>query len=214
MITCKCPSAASLETIPTVKCTQTFGQIQKIAFQRLTKDDGTRNAFTAESPITQLAGWTPKLTAADSTKIVVSPYIESPTNEAGDAITTGGGNDSLNGIETIVGRNPSTFTAALRQMPQSVIKVMKALECEAQAGNLGVFLFNGNGQIEALKDEATEGTYYPIPIRSLFIGDKSHGGFDALDANSIQWSFLPNYSDDLEIITPEFNPLTDLVVAE
>lgn len=214
MITCQCPAAESLATIPNVKCPQTFGQIQKIAFQRLTKADGTRNAFTAEAAITLLASWTPKLTAADSTKIVVSPYIVSPTNEAGDAITTGGGNDSLNGIEEIVGRNPSTFTASLQKLPQSVIKVMKQLECESQAGNLGVFLFNGNGQIEAIKDEATEGTYYPIPISSLFIGDKSHGGFDGFDSNAISWSFLPNYSDNLEIVTPEFNPLTDLVVAE
>ena len=56
--------------------------------------------------------------------------------------------------------------------------------------------------------------YLPIPIRSLFIGDKTHGGLAAPDSNAIQWSFLPNYSDDLAIVTPDdFNPLTDLVPA-
>lgn len=213
-ITCKCPAAESLETIPAVKCTESFGQIQKVAFQRLTKDDGSKNAFTSEAEITVLASWTPKLAAADSTKIVISPYIQAPTEEAGAARTFGGGNETLGGIEEIIGREPNAFSAALRKMPQSVIKIMKQLQCEAAAGNLGVFLFDENGNIEAIQDETTNTTYYPIPIRSLFVGDKSHGGLEAPDSNALTWSFLPNYSDNLAILTPEFNPLTDLKPAQ
>ena len=73
--------------------------------------------------------------------------------------------------------------------------------------------------IEAIKksetvESLTTVSYLPIPIRSLFIGDKSHGGLEAPDNNGIQWSFLPNYSDDLAIVAPDdFNPLTDLVPA-
>lgn len=213
-ITCKCPAAQSLETIPAVVCTESFGQIQKVAFQRLTKDDGTKNSFTAEAAITVLASWTPKIAADDSTKIVVSPYIQAPTNEAGAARTFGGGNETLGGVEEIIGREPNPFSAVLRKIPQSVIKVMKSLQCESWADNLGVFLFDENGNIEAIQDQTTKTTYYPIPIRSLFIGDKSHGGLEAPDSNAISWSFLPNYSDDLAIITPEFNPLTDLKPAQ
>ena len=87
---------------------------------------------------------------------------------------------------------------------------MKELQCESWGDNLGVYLFDENGSIEAIQDETTPTTYYPIPIRSLFIGDKTHGGLEAPDSNSIQWAFLPNYSDDLVIIAPDFNPLTDL----
>lgn len=210
MITCKCPAAASLTDIPEVKCTETFGQIQKVAFQRLTKDDGTKNSFATAKPITALASWTPLLTASDSTKVVVSPYIQAPTNEAGAARTFGGGNETLGGVEDIIGREPNPFTGVMRRIPQNVIKAMKELQCESWADNLGVYLFDENGNIEAIADETTEGTYYPIPIRSLFIGDKTHGGLEAPDSNAIQWSFLPNYSDDLKIIAPEFNPLTDL----
>ena len=213
MITCKCPAAAPLTTIPAVKCSETFGQIQKVAFQRLTKDDGTKNSFTTAKAITDLANWTPLLSADDSTKVVVSPYIQAPTNEAGAARTFGGGNETLGGVEDIIGREPNPFTGVMRRIPQAVIKVMKELQCESWADNLGVFLFDENGNIEALADPNTEGTYYPIPIRSLFIGDKTHGGLEAPDSNSIQWTFLPNYSDDLKIITPEFNPLTDLIPA-
>ncbi|MCM1077863.1 MAG: hypothetical protein NC344_06835 [Bacteroidales bacterium] len=211
MITCKCPAAASLNNIPAVKCGESFGQIQKVAFQRLTNDTGVKNSFTTAKKIELLASWTPLLSAADSTKIVVSPYIQAPTNEAGAARTFGGGNETLGGVEDIIGREPSTFTGALRKMPQSVIKAMKQLQCESWGDNLGVYLFDENGAIEAIQDENAPGTYYPIPIRSLFIGDKAHGGLEAPDSNAIQWSFLPNYSDDLVIITPEFNPLTELV---
>lgn len=214
MLTCQCPAAASLTTIPAVTCAESFGQIQKVAFQRLTNAAGVRNSFTSENAITAKASWTAKMTASDGAKIVVSPYIEAPTQEAGAPRTFGGGNETLGGIEVIVGREPNTFTAALRNMPQSVIKVLKELQCEAATGNLGVFLFDENGKIEALKDEETATTYYPIPVRSLFVGDKAHGGLEAPDSNSIQWSFLPNYSDNLAIVTPDdFNPLTDLVPA-
>lgn len=214
MITCSCPAAASLETIPAVKCTESFGQIQKVAFQRLTNDQGQKNSFTADGEITVLASWTPKLAAADSTKIVVSPYIQAPTNEAGAARTFGGGNETLGGIEEIIGREPNPFSGVLRKIPQDVIKAMKSLQCESAADNLGVYLFDENGRIEAIRDEAADTTFYPIPIRSLFIGDKSHGGLEAPDSNAISWSFLPNYSDNLAIVTPSFNPLTDLKPAE
>lgn len=210
MFTCKCPAATSLTSIPAVTCAESFGQIQKVAFQRLTSN-GTKNSFTNATPIGTLASWSSLLTAADSTKIVVSPFIQAPTNEPGAARTFGGGNETLNGEEEIIGREPSTFTAVLRRIPQSVIKVMKELQCDAQSHNLGVYLFDENGNIEAIQDETTPTTYYPIPISSLFISDKGHGGLEAPDSNNIQWSFGPNYSDNLAIVTPsDFNPLTDL----
>ena len=211
MLNCSCPASAALTTIPAVQCAESFGQIQKVAFQRLKTSGGTANSFTSSASILLKASWTALQSAADGTKIVVSPYIQAPTSEAGDPITFGGGNDTLGGIEIIIGRNPSSFSAVLRNVPQSVIKVMKELQCEAQAGNLGVYLFDDNGRIEAIQDKTTTTTYYPIPIASLFIGDKAHGGLEQPDSNPIQWSFPPNYSDQLAIVTPtDFNPLTDL----
>lgn len=210
---CKCPAAAALPDVPAITCAETFGQIQKVAFQRLTKDDGTKNSFTSAAAITLLASWTPKLSAADSTKIVVSPYIQAPTAEAGAARTFGGGNETLGGVEDIIGREPTPFTGVIRKAPQAVIKALKEMQCESWSDNLGVFLFDENGAIGAIEDGTTAGTYYPVPIRSLFIGDKTLGGLEAPDSNAIQWSFLPNWSDDLVIIAPDFNPLTDLKAA-
>lgn len=210
---CKCPAAAALPDVPAITCAESFGQIQKVAFQRLTNDNGAKNSFTSEAAITLLASWTPKMTAADGTKIVVSPYIQAPTAEAGAARTFGGGNETLGGVEEIIGREPTPFTGVIRKAPQEVIKALKEMQCESWGDNLGIFLFDENGAIGAIKDATTDGTYYPIPIRSLFIGDKTLGGLEAPDSNAIQWSFLPNWSDDLAIVAPAFNPLTDLKTA-
>ena len=216
MQVCSCPAATALTTIPAASCPETFGQIQKVAFCRLAKADGTKNSFTTgtSTGIDKLAAWTAKMAKTDGEKVVISPYIQAPTQEAGSPRTFGGGNETLGGIEIIVGREPSTFTGIMRAVPQSVIKAMKDLQCEAVGDNLGVFLFDENGNIEAIEDGTTAGTYYPIHIRALFIGDKAHGGLEAPDSNAIQWSFKPNYSDSLKIVAPsDFNPLTDLVPA-
>lgn len=216
-LVCQCPAADYLTTIPKVSCPENFGQIQKAAFQRLTKADGSKNSFVGSGTplaptINTLAAWTPLLTATDGTKVVVSPFINNPTDGGGDVRMSSGGNDDLGGIPVVLGGNPVTFEGSLRAVPQSVIAIMKELQCEAQAGNLGVFLFDEYGNIEAIQDATTPTTYYPIPIRALFVGSKIHGNFDAKDSNVISWQYPDNYSDHLAIIAPAagFNPLTDL----
>ena len=206
---CKCPRGAALPDIPAVTCPETFGQIQKVAFVRMYKTDGTKNMFVSASDIKLKASWTPLLMAADDTKVIISPYIQAPTAEAGAARTFGGGNDTLGGIEEIIGREATPFTGVIRKAPQIVIKALKDLQCES----IGVYLFDENGAIGAIAG-TTEGDYFPIPIRSFFVGDKTLGGFEAPDSNAIQWSFLPNWSDDLKLIAPtDFNSLTDLVAS-
>lgn len=211
---CECPAATAIPTIPVANCVESFGQIQKVAFQRLVKENGTKNAFDSaaeqKKDIKALASWTVFISANDSTKIAISPYIQAPTAEGGAPRTYGGGNDTLGGVEEIIGREVTPFTGVIRKSPQNIIKALKELQCESWADNLGVFLFDENGAIGAIKDTAVATKFYPIPIRALFIGDKTLGGLEAPDSNAIQWSFLPNWSDDLVIITPGFNPLTDL----
>lgn len=203
-----------MPNIPVSNCPESFGQIQKVAFQRLYKSTGEKNSFKTDAGIEKKASWTSLLSADGDAKIVISPYIQAPTAEAGAARTFGGGNETLGGVEEIVGREPTTFTGVMRKLPQKIIKALKELQCESWGDNLGVYLFDENGAIGAIQDAETATTHYPIPIRSLFIGDKTLGGYEAPDSNNIQWVFLPNWSDDLVIIVPEdFNPLTDLKAA-
>ena len=202
---CSCPAGAALPQIPNASCPQDWGQTQKIIFQRIFKTAGTKNSFTQSASIKQLSSWSALFSASDGTKCVITPYVEAPTADGGDAITFGGGNDTVGGTTKVIGRNPVNMSFVMRQMTQDVIKALKGLQCEDE---LGVYLVNGDGQILAIS--SAENTYTPIPIRSLFISDLKLMGLDNPDENALSFSFLPNWSDDAKVVTPDFNPLTDL----
>lgn len=205
MSMCSCPAGAALPAVPNASCPQDWGQTQKIIFQRIFKTAGTKNSFTQSASIKELASWTALFSASDGTKCVITPYVEAPTSDGGDAITFGGGNETVGGTTRVIGRNPVNMSFVMRQMTQDVIKALKGLQCEDE---LGVYLVNGDGQILALSSAVN--TYTPIPIRSLFISDLKLMGLDNPDENALSFSFLPNWSDDAVVVTPEFNPLTDL----
>ena len=202
---CSCPAGAALPQVPNASCPQDFGQIQKIIFQRIFKTAGTKNSFTQSASIKQLSSWTTLFSANNGTKCIITPYVEAPASDGGDAITFGGGNDTVGGTTRVIGRNPVNMSFVMRQMTQDVIKALKGLQCEDE---LGVYLINGDGQILALSSSTN--TYTPIPIRSLFISDLKLMGLDNPDENALSFSFLPNWSDDAKVVTPDFNPLTDL----
>lgn len=206
---CNCPAGASLDDIPLSDCPESLGQVQKVIFQRIFSTGATKNAFTSEASPMLMASWTPLLAAADGTKAVQSPYLQAPTTEAGAARTYGGGNETLGGVELIIGREPTSFTANILRSAQKTIAAMKKYMCE----NVGVFLVDEFGRIACLVDDVDAPTeYFPIPIQGLFVGDKSLGGLEAPDMNVVSWKFFPNWSDNLVIVTPtDFNALNDLV---
>ena len=180
-------------------CGIRYGQVQKIAFTRI------GNLFSNSSnPITDLASWTAFLSAEDSTKIVVTPYVEAPTMEGGDEKTFGGGNATLDGIIMVLGSQPIRMSFALRNYPQTIISALKIL---MKIKDLGVFLFNDNGGIICLQEG---GTYLPIPIRALFVGDLILSGRIQPDRNTMKFSFKSNYSDKLVVVKPNFSPVNDL----
>lgn len=180
-------------------CGIRYGQVQKIAFTRI------GNIFSDSSnPITDLASWTAFLSAEDSTKIVITPYVEAPTMEGGDEKTFGGGNATLDGIIMVLGSQPIRMSFALRNYPQTIISALKVL---TKIKDLGVFLFNDNGGIICLQEG---GTYLPIPIRALFVGDLILSGRTQPDRNTMKFSFKSNYSDKLVVVKPDFSPINDL----
>ncbi len=205
MLICDCPKSAAIPDITVDECKDNVGQVQKAILQRINSTGTTKN--TIADP-TLLASWTPLLAAADGTKVVQTPYLYAPATEPGAAITYGGGNETLGGVEEILGAEATAFTANILRKKQYIIKELKKYMCE----NVGVWLVNENGKIWAIADDPeTPTTYYPIPISALFVGDKSIGGRENPDINIIQWKFFENWSDDLVEITPaDFNALTDL----
>ena len=207
-LNCGCPAGAHIADLDIADCKESLGQVQKVAFQRVYKTAGELNAV---EDATKKASFASLFSAADGTKMTVSPYIQSPTTEPGAARTFGGGNQTLGGIEITIGREPTTFSGVIYQEKQKTIKQLKQYMCE----NVGVWLIDENGNIACLVDDHDNPTkFMPIPIGKLFIGDKKLGGFEEPDSNTIEWSFFPNWSDNLYIIKREeldFNPLTDWV---
>lgn len=211
-LNCGCPAGAHLTDLSIAECKESLGQIQKVIIQRKYQSAGLLNKISADDIKTKTA-MAALASASNGTKIIISPYIQNPTTTPGEARTFGGGNQTLGGIEIVIGREPTTFEGVIYQESQQTIKAMKTYSCE----EIGVYLIDENGNIGAIADNpTTPANYSPIPIQSFFVGDKNLGGYEEPDSNTIRWSFLPNWSDNLVIIKQselDYNPLTDLTNA-
>lgn len=205
-----CPATTALTAIIVNGCKEDIGQVQRVMFQRIYKADGTLNTITiaSEDP-TLKATWTALTAAADSTKVVVSPIIENPEFEAGEARTYGGGNETVGGEEIILGREHTGFKGRINRAPQSQIKSLKSLMVES----IGVFLIDEHGRIIMQNDgKGTPIDYLPIPIQTFFVSDKNPGGRDAPDYNMLSFKLKPNWSDNLQIVTPAFDAYAELLI--
>jgi len=201
-----CPLGDAIAAIPIGACPESIGQIQKVVFQRVFSAAGVKNKLVIASEDPKLlASWTALMAAADGTKAVPSPFIQAPVFEAGAAREFGGGNETLGGVPITIGREPTTFTGMILQTSQDTIKEMKKYQGE----EVGVFLIDEYGRLIGLADDNTSATeFFPIPLSSLFVGDKVFGGLEGVDSNVISWRFAPNYSDEIYVVTPtDFNAL-------
>jgi hypothetical protein len=202
---CDCPVSSTLPDIVDNDCPNMSGQVQMLAFQRINSASGVLNSFVIlTNSIKTKASWTAKKTAADSTKIVISPYINAPTFEPGAAKTFGSGNEILNAIPMVVGKDPTKFTSKLLNRDAAVVSALKSMQCE----ELGVYLFNEAGQIGCIVDNTTTPTLHkPVPIHSLFVGDKKIGGIEAPDENEMSFSLVPNWDNNFVWVKPtDFDP--------
>lgn len=205
---CNCPPADALTEIPAQVCPTNLKQIQRLGFQR----GGTNFDLAATTPtdIKLLADWQVLRSASDGTKIVVTPLISAdPTITAGDAITTGGGdNSTLNGIEENEGTNPSPFSATFKSLAPATEKALKAIVCEP---DLVVYFFLQGGRIAAKK--IADGEFTGFAAQSPFVSDKTNLGFGTKDTNLLTFQLPAGWSEDLEIFDAadlDFNPLTQL----
>jgi len=199
-LNCNCPLPTAITTITPAACDENFGQIQKIAIQRVGDDfDGGMG-----NTITVLADWQTKIALATDVKIQVSPFIDNAVIGAGEAITNGGGdNTTLNGRVELVGINKSNVSGMFKSLTSAVIDALQSYNCE---NAIGVYFFNADGKIIA--EELSTGVYTPFPISSFFVGDKTNNGFATRDENALSFQLNAGWSKNYKIITPAFNPLT------
>lgn len=205
---CNCPAPSTLTEIIAELCGVDLGQVQKIGFQR----PGFNFNASADpaQDILELATWQALKTADDATKVVVTPLIGAdPTIEAGEAITTGGGdNSTLNGAEEVEGVNPSLFSTMFKSLSSKVERAMQALNCER---NLVVYFFLQGGRIAVAEvTPDTPGIYKGFDVTSFFMSDRNNAGYGTKDTHSMRFSLSEGYSNNLVILKPNFNPLTEL----
>lgn len=203
---CNCPQDATLKDIINETCGVNLKQIQRWSFQRRgQKFDPVTN------PIEDLSSWQAFQTAADGTKLVVTPNIGGdPIIAPGEAITTGGGdNSTFNGIEEVEGTNPSKFTCIFKSPSSALEASLKALMCE---NDLVAFPILQGGRVAA-KVGSQPDEWVGFPVESLFCSDRGNNGFGTKDFINFMFSLPSGWSEDLQILDSNdlnFNPLTQL----
>lgn len=196
----------TLEAFGDDSCPESFGQTQRVIFQKL-RTAGVLNSITigTDDPAL-LATWQAKIALATDEKMVVSPIFGDPNMPDAEARTFGSGNQVPNGVPINLGDSTPTFAARMYAKKQStIIKKMKKLP-----STIGVYLVDHLGRIAGKVSE--DGTkLYPFPVFNLFVGSKKLGGFDEADSNIMNWAFNANWSDDFYIVEDQaFNAVTDL----
>lgn len=205
MEACNCPKPTSLTEIVSEDCGVDLKQIQRIAFERIGNSFDT--TATPATDILSLADWQAKMNATDDTKIVITPLIGGdPLIEAGDAITNGGGdNSTLDGEEEVTGTNPALFSCMFKSLSSVTEKALKKLVCERR---LNVYFILQGGRIAAYK--LTDDSQRGFQVSSIFVGDRDNDGFGTNDTVSMRFQLKAGYSTDLEVYTPNFDPLTEI----
>ena len=210
MADCNCPLDGVLESIPSADCPFNIKQIQKLAF--VVFNNGNFDG-TAGNDITLKADWDTRLTAVDSTKQVITPFVGGDiTITAGEPITNGGGdNSTLGGITEVNGFNPSSFTARWDSLTPAQEEAFKKLNCYDKIG-LGVIFINQDGDL--FVEELAANSYRNMKIETYAFGDKNNQGFGTKDFNTMTFQLQEGWSENLARIDAsslDFDALTDLV---
>lgn len=188
-LNCGC-AGDKLMNLPDVVCKAGFGQIQRLIFQRRYNDFGSLNRIS-DSEMALASTWISLSVAEDSTKVVISPFIGNPELGSGAKRAFGGDNSTVNGVELNVGREASQFSAILYEESSDVVNALKSFQCET----LSVYFVDEFGAIGAIQLDG--GGYTGVPITNFFVGDRNFGGLIDPDSNQLNFSMLPNWSDNL-----------------
>lgn len=208
---CICPRPAAIKTVLRVTCPENLGQIQRIILQRA--GHVFNSAGGVPNPINALASWTPLLTAVDSTKAVITPYLEQFVIPQPEAITRGGNdNSTVNGVEQVIGYGGTTVTFNLTSVPASIIHQLRDLMCEPDLVWFGI---NQAGRIVCRDNDpvAVGDQHVGIPIEPLTLGvpDPGNNGFGTFDEATGRFAMAEGWSINRAIVTPVFNAKTQLL---
>ncbi len=195
-----CPLPANLSQIVATTCAEHFGQIVKIAFQRV------GSPFT---DVTDETEWDAALGASNATTITITDFLENLVIPGGEAITEGGDdNSTLFGQALVVGKGQVTVEGRFRGITAASKSSMEQFVSESSIFNqLGVYLINEFGQVISSDVPAGGVTAIPFPIQSFFIGDVDNQGYNTHNLNMFSWNFVGGWGDAFRIDTLSWNIL-------
>ncbi|MCC3156445.1 hypothetical protein LJ737_04305 [Hymenobacter sp. 15J16-1T3B] len=200
MATCTRPAA--LSNVSKQDCPIDFKQIQRIILQRL----GFK--FATEAEMKTLAAWTPLLAAADSTKVVLSPFTTGfviPPSEP--TFINENDNNSLNGMGKFTGLNSVKPTGRFVGLESAIWEQMQQFSTESDAAlgveRLGAYLLNQDGAI-------LHNDLGPIPLANFYVADPGSEGFRAETIIPFGFSLKGGWYKGVQLLQPSFNPLVDL----
>lgn len=198
----QCPLPAAINNLSKLDCAVNFGQIVRVAFQRV---------GTPFVDITNETEWDTKLTAVDDTKVQITTFCENVLIPQSEAITEGGDdNTTLFGQALVVGKGQITVTGRFRGLDSDGKRELDPYLSEASVyNNIGVYLINEFGQIIAADPSGTGAvTGQPFPIQSFFISDVGSEGFNTNNFNNFQWNFISGWADFFYVYQPTFDILS------
>lgn len=191
---CKSCDEMSLPKIERNSCGENFGQAQILAFVDLA--DSEVIAALTETGVKTKATWTAKM-AGEQPGVSISPMLYNPNTNPGGENTWGGGNATPDGKTYTLGKDPSEFTAELRKATAAQQDGMEALTCLAEADRLGVYIFDGDGQVMGMKDGES---FKPIKVMKLFVSDVTLMGSEEPDYNSLSMQLEAGWSGKRKVV--------------
>ena len=177
-----CPQSTAL-ALGNISCLTDITEVDKILIRR------TGQTALATTDLTTKAGLDALLAAADSTKIILSPWLYNSTIEPGGVITD---DKKVAGIPVVVGEEASKLNAKMR-LTSTVYAQLKELEDET--GLEAIFITQA-GDIFAKLVAATP-TYKGVPFKSIFTTAPRVGGNGTADEHDFEISFASNWYEDL-----------------
>jgi hypothetical protein len=196
-----CPNPVALSDIVATDCPENWGQIVRIAFQRV------GYAFT---DITDEAEWDLLLAANDDTKLQIGPIHENFTAPAGELITEGGDDNTTSfGQPVSVGKATVTAGGRYRGISAETKRSLEQFTSESYFfQSLGVIFINEFGQIISNTDPDLEGGSDTVfPIQNYFISDVDNQGLNTNNLFNFSFTFPGGWSDYFKISNTNWNIL-------
>lgn len=202
-----CPAPTALANIPATTCPVRWDQVQKLFIRRI----GSAAALTTSS-ILLSATITPLLSAADSTKLLITPYIGNLVFPPSEILAEGGNdNTTLNGIRQFRGLGFVTVTGLIRNISAAAAAKIRALTPESalQPGETNLEFFGVNKDGKVIGQNPASTTVKGFPLYNLALSDVSSEGFAKDNVYNLSFDLAPGWSEYHAMYTPtDYNALT------